>query len=111
VNVSGDVPLQRVAAGLSTHVFLFCLLQSLSRLNVRSQLAPSFPFSPLLSSSSIILAALTSQFQKFALHRLLGQRKTFRVHLSTIFMLASLAGAPNEGQFDTGATFICDTFN
>jgi hypothetical protein len=26
VNVSGDVPLQRVAAGLSTHVFLFCLL-------------------------------------------------------------------------------------
>jgi len=95
VNVSGDVPLQRVAGGLSTHVFLFCLLQWLSRLNVRS------PFSPLLSSSSVILAALTSQFQKVALHRLLVQRKTFRMHLSTIFMLASMAGPPDEGQFDT----------
>jgi hypothetical protein len=95
VNVSGDEPQQRVAAGLSTHVFLFSLLQRLSRLNVRS------PFSPLLSSSSMFLAALTSRFQKFALHRLLVQRKTFRVHLSAIFMLASSAGAPDEGQFDT----------
>jgi len=65
VNVSGCEPLQRVAAGLSTHRFLFCLLQWLSRLNARS------PFSPLLSSSSLFLAALTFRFQKFALHRLL----------------------------------------
>jgi len=101
VNVSGYVPLQRVAAGLSTHVFLFCLLQWLSRLNTLSLLEPSFPFSPLLSSSSIFLAALTSRFQKIALHRLLVQRKTFRVNWSAIFMLASLAGAPDEGQFDT----------
>jgi len=35
------------------------------------------------------------------LHRLLVQRKTFRVNWSTIFMLASLAGATDEGQFDT----------
>jgi hypothetical protein len=62
VNVSVDEPLQRVAAGLSIHVFLFCLLQWLSRLNARSL------FSPLLSSSSMFLAALTSRFQKFALH-------------------------------------------
>jgi hypothetical protein len=101
VNVSGYVPLQRVAAGLSTHVFLFCHLQWLSRLNARSLLAPSFPFSPLLSSSSMFLAALTSRVQKVALHRLLVQRKTFRVNWSTTFMLASLAGAPDEGQFDT----------
>jgi hypothetical protein len=89
VDVSGYVPLQRVAAGLSTHVFLFYLLQWLSRLNARSLLAPSFLFSPLLSNSSMFLAALTSWFQKFALHRLLVQRKTFRVHLSAIFLLAS----------------------
>jgi hypothetical protein len=89
-NVSGYVSLQRMAAGLSTHVFLFCLLQWLSRLNVLGPLALSLPFSPLLSSSSMFLAALTSQFQKIAFHRLLVQRKTFRVHLSTIFMLASL---------------------
>jgi hypothetical protein len=80
VNVSGDVSLQRLAAGLSTHVFLFCWLQCLSRLNARSLLAPSFPFSLLFSSSSIFLAALTSQFQKIALHRLLEQRKSFRVN-------------------------------
>jgi hypothetical protein len=96
VNVSGDVPLQRVAAGLSTHAFLFFLLQWLSRLIARSLLAPSFPVSPLLNSSSMFLAALTSRFQKFALHRLLVQRKTFRVNWSTTFMLASLAGAPDE---------------
>jgi hypothetical protein len=66
VNVSGFVPLQRVAAGLSTHVFLFCLLQWVSRLNARSLLAPNFRSSPLLSSSSMFLAALTFQFQKFA---------------------------------------------
>jgi hypothetical protein len=88
VNMSGDVPLQRVATGLSTHVFLFCRRQWLSCLNARSLLAPSFPFSPLLSSSSMFLAALTSRFQKAALHRLLVQRETFRVHLSAIFMLA-----------------------
>jgi hypothetical protein len=98
VSVSGNVPLQRVAAGLSTPVLLFCLLQWLSRLNARR---PSFLFSPLLSSSSMFLAALTSQFQKFALHRLLVQRKTFRVNWSTTFMLASLAGEADEGQFDT----------
>jgi hypothetical protein len=95
VNVSGYGPQQRVAAGLSTHVFLFRHPQWLSRLNARS------PFSPLLSSSSMFLAALTSRFQKFTLHRLLVQRKTFRVNWSTTFMLASLAGAPDEGQFDT----------
>jgi hypothetical protein len=95
VNVSGDVPLQRVSAGLSTHVLLFRHPQWMSRLNARSLLAPSFPFTPLLSSSTIFLAALTSQFQKFALHRLLVQRKTLRVNLSAIFMLASLAGAPD----------------
>jgi hypothetical protein len=49
----------------------------------------------------MLRAALTSWFQKFALHRLLVQRKTFRVNWSTTFMLASLAGAPDEGQFDT----------
>jgi hypothetical protein len=101
VDVSGDGPLQRVATGLSTHVFLFRHPQWMSRLNARSLLAPSFPFSPLLSSSSIFLAALTSRFQKFALHRLLVPRKTFRVNWSRTFMLASLAGAPDEGQFDT----------
>jgi hypothetical protein len=69
VNMRGYVPLQRVAAGLSTHVFLFRHPQRLSRLNARSLLSPSFPFSPLLSSSSMFLAALTSRFQKFALHR------------------------------------------
>jgi hypothetical protein len=37
----------------------------------------------------MFFAALTSRFQKVALHRLLVQRKTFRLHLSTIFMLAS----------------------
>jgi hypothetical protein len=89
VNVSGNGPLQRVAAGLSTHVFWFRHPQWLSRLNARSLLAPSFPFSPLLSSSSMFLAALTSRFQKFALRRLLVQRKTFRVHLNASFMLAS----------------------
>jgi hypothetical protein len=31
VNVNGYVPLQRVAAGISTDVFLFCLLQWLFR--------------------------------------------------------------------------------
>jgi hypothetical protein len=71
--------------------------QCLSRLNARSLLAPSFPISPLVSSSSIFLAALTSRFPKFALHRLLEQRKTFRVYLRAIFMLASLARAPDEG--------------
>jgi len=101
LNVSGDVPLQRVAAGFSTHVFLVRHPQWLSRLNARSLLAPRFPFSPLLGSSSLFLAALTSRFQRFALHRLLVQRKTFRVNWSATFMLASLAGAPNEGQFDT----------
>jgi hypothetical protein len=99
--MSGYVPLQRVAAGLSTHVFWFHHPQWLSRLNARSLLAPSSPFSPLLSSSSIFLSALTSRFQKVALHRLLVQRKTFRVNWSTTFMLASLAGATDEGQFDT----------
>jgi hypothetical protein len=89
VNVSGNLPLQRVAAGLSTDVFLFRRRQWLSRLNARSLLAPSFPFSPLLSSSSIFLAALTSWFQKLALHRLFEQCKTFRVNWSSIFMLAS----------------------
>jgi len=68
---------------------LFRHPQWLSRLNARSLLAPSFPASPLLSSSSIFLAALMSWFQKFALHRLLVQRKTFRVHLSAILMLSS----------------------
>jgi len=101
VNVSDCAPLQRIAAGLSTHVFLFRLLQWLSLLKDQSLLAPSFPFSPLLSSSSIFLAALTSRFQKFALHRLMVQRKTFRVYLSAIFLLASLTGEPDEGQFDT----------
>jgi hypothetical protein len=101
VNVSGFVPLQRVAAGLSTHVFLFRHPQWLSHLNARSLLVSSFSFSSLLSSSSMILAALTSQFQKVALHQLLVQRKTFLVNWSTTFMLASLAGAPDEGQFDT----------
>jgi hypothetical protein len=67
VNVSGNVPLQRVAAGLSTHVFWFRRRQWLSRLNARSLLAPSFPFRPLLSSSSMFLAALTSRFQTLAL--------------------------------------------
>jgi hypothetical protein len=90
-----------VAAGLSTHVFLFRHPQWLSHLNTRNLLVPSFPFSPLLGSSSLFLAALTSQFQKVALHRLLVQRKTFRVNWNTIFMFASLAGAPDEGQFDT----------
>jgi hypothetical protein len=71
VNVSGYASLQRVAAGFPTHVLLFRHPQWLSRLNARSLLAPSFPFSPLLSSSSLFLAALTSQFQKVALHRLL----------------------------------------
>jgi hypothetical protein len=47
------------------------------------------PFSPLLSSPSLFLAALTSRFQKFALHRLLVQRKIFQVHLSTNTMLVS----------------------
>jgi hypothetical protein len=74
---------------------LFRHPQWLSRLNALS------PFSPLLSSTSLFLAALTSQFQKVALHRLLKQRKTFRVNWSTIFLLASLAGTPDEGQFDT----------
>jgi hypothetical protein len=97
VNVSSDVPLQRVAAGLSTHVFWFCRRQWLSRLNARSLLAQRFPFSPLLRNSSIFLAALPSRFQKVALHRLLVQRKTFRVNWSATFMLASLAGAPDEG--------------
>jgi len=46
----------------------------------------------------MFVAALTSQFQKVALHRLLEQRKTFRVHLSTIFMLASLAVVPDESR-------------
>ena len=78
MNVSGYVSLQRMATGLSTHVFLFRLLQWSPRLNAISLLAPSFPFSPLLSSSSMFLAALTSRFQKFALHRLLCKRKTFR---------------------------------
>jgi hypothetical protein len=110
VNVSGDVPLQRVAADLSTLVFLFRHPQWLSRLNARNLLAPSFSFSPLLSSSSLFLAALSSRFQKFALHRLLVQRKTFRMHLSTIFLLASLAGTPDEGQLDTALSqcaWIC----
>jgi hypothetical protein len=101
VNVSGNVPLQRVAAGHSTHVFLFRHPQWLSRLNARSLLVSSFSFSSLFSSSSMILAALTSQFQKVALHQLLEPRKTFRVNWSTTFMLANLAGAPDEGQFDT----------
>jgi hypothetical protein len=69
-----------VAAGLSTHVNLFRHPQWLSRLNARSLLTSSFLFSPLLSTSSMFLAALTSQSQKFALHRLLVQRKTFRVN-------------------------------
>jgi hypothetical protein len=90
VNVSDYVSPQHVAADLSTHVFLFRLLQWLSYLNARSLIAPSFPFSPLLSSSSMFLASLTSQFQKVALHRLLVQCKTFRVQLSAIFMLASM---------------------
>jgi hypothetical protein len=46
----------------------------------------------------MFLSALTSQFQKVSSHRLLVQRKTFRVHLSTIFMLASLAVAPDESR-------------
>jgi len=71
--------------GLPTHVFLLCHRQRLSRLNALSLVALSFPFSPLLSSSSVILAALTSQSQKVALHRLLVQRKTFRSHLSVTF--------------------------
>jgi hypothetical protein len=37
-NVSGNVPLQRVAASLSTHVFWFHRRQWLSRLNARSLL-------------------------------------------------------------------------
>jgi hypothetical protein len=82
-------------------VFLFRHPQWLSRLNARSLLVPSFSFSSLLCSSSMILAALTSQFQKVALHQLLVQRKMFRVNWSTTFMLASLAGKPEEGQFDT----------
>jgi len=49
----------------------------------------------------MLRAALASRFQKFALHLLLVQRKTFRVNLSAIFLLTSLAGAPDEGQFDT----------
>jgi hypothetical protein len=84
-----------------THVFLFRHPQWLSRLNARSLLVPSFSFSSLLCSSSMILAALTSQFQMFALHQLLAQRKMFRVHWSAIFMFASLAGGPYEAQFDT----------
>jgi hypothetical protein len=73
------------------------LLQWLSRLNALSPLALGFPFSPFLSSSSMFLAALTSQLQKITLRRLLIQRKTVR----TTFLLANLAGVPNEGQFDT----------
>jgi hypothetical protein len=45
----------------------------------------------------MLLAALMSRFQKFARQLLLAQRKTFRLHLSTTFLLASLAGAPDEG--------------
>jgi len=92
VDVSGCVP-------PATHrcwSFHSCILVLPASMAVpperRSLLAPSFPFSPLLSSSSMFFAALTSRFQKVALHQLLVQRKTFRLHLSTIFMLASLAG-------------------
>jgi hypothetical protein len=38
----------------------------------------------------MLRAALTSRFQKVALHRLLVQRKRFRVHLSTTILLVSL---------------------
>jgi hypothetical protein len=72
-----------------------------SRLNARNLLASSFPFNLLHTISSMFLAALTSQFQKVALHRLLVQCKTFRVNWSTFFILACLAGEPDEGQFDT----------
>jgi len=71
VNVGSCVSLHRVAAGLSTHANLFRHPERLSHLDARSLLAPSFPFSPLLSSSSIFLAALMFQLQKVALHRLL----------------------------------------
>jgi len=67
VNVSGYVSLQRMVAGLSTHVFMFRLLQWLSRLHTRSLVAPSFPFSLLLSSSSMFLAVLISRFPKVGL--------------------------------------------
>jgi hypothetical protein len=59
------------------------------------------PISLIASSSRMLRAALASRFQKFALHRLMVQRKTFRVNLSAIFLLASMVGAPDEGQFDT----------
>jgi len=49
----------------------------------------------------MLRAVLTSRFQKFVLHRLLVQRLASRVNLSAIFLLAILAGAPDEGQFDT----------
>jgi hypothetical protein len=103
----------------ATHVFVFLFRhpQWLSRLNARSLVAPSFPFSPLLSSSSMFLAVLTSRFQKFALHRLLVhrllvQRKTFRVHLNTIFLLASFGlrnfriSAISFASFLDGCSFV-----
>jgi hypothetical protein len=90
VNVSGDVSLQRMAAGLSTHVFLFRLGFMVVPPERPQSAGAETPFSPRLSNSSMFLAALTSRFQKVALHRLLIQHKTFRVNLSTIILLASL---------------------
>jgi hypothetical protein len=64
-------------------------LEELTELEVvQAQDARVEPISLAASSSRMLLAALTPQFQKLALHRLLVQRKTFRVHLSAIFMPA-----------------------
>jgi hypothetical protein len=66
-------------------------LEELTELEVvQAQDARVEPISLAASSSRMLLAALTSRFQKVALHRLLVQRKTFRVHLRAIFMLASV---------------------
>ncbi|ETL77434.1 hypothetical protein L917_21620 [Phytophthora nicotianae] len=59
------------------------------RRNALIRLTPCFPFSPLLSSPNMFLAALTSLFQKLALHQLLVQHKTSLAHLRTIFLFAN----------------------
>lgn len=54
------------------------------RLDAFSILGPCFPFNPFLSSSKVVLAVLTSRFQKSALRRLLVQRKVFRLLLRIV---------------------------
>ncbi|RLN50547.1 hypothetical protein BBJ29_008349 [Phytophthora kernoviae] len=86
---------QTVKAGIASVmryfdvVFVMCLDAVVLGETINIRLAPCFPFSPLLSSSSMFLAVLTSLFQKLALHPLLVQRKTFLVHLRTTFLSAS----------------------